>query len=134
MSVNKIKDCFTREGFECIFDAPMDKFTTLKIGGKADVMVMPASVDELKKIISLTRENDVPVCFMGNGSNLLVSDKGIRGVVVRLGSNMASTRVSGNEIYAQSTTATDAQDAPSEVGESQEPEMEGDDQNGNTDE
>lgn len=102
MSVNKIKDCFTREGFECIFDAPMDKFTTLKIGGKADVMVMPASVDELKKIISLTRENDVPVCFMGNGSNLLVSDKGIRGVVVRLGSNMASTRVSGNEIYAES--------------------------------
>ena len=102
MSVNKIKDCFTREGFECIFDAPMDKFTTLKIGGKADVMVMPASVGELKKIISLTRENDVPVCFMGNGSNLLVSDKGIRGVVVRLGSNMASTRVSGNEIYAES--------------------------------
>lgn len=102
MSVDKIKDCFTREGFECIFDAPMEKFTTLKIGGTADVMVMPASVDELKRIISLTRENNVPVCFMGNGSNLLVSDKGIRGVVVRLGSNLASTRVIGNEIYAQS--------------------------------
>lgn len=102
MSVDKIKNIFTQEGFECIFDAPMEKFTTLKIGGTADVMVMPASVDELKKIISLTRENEVPVCFMGNGSNLLVSDKGIRGVVVRLGANMASTKVTGNEIWAQS--------------------------------
>ncbi len=61
---------------------PMKNHTTFKIGGPADAYVEAANVDELKKVIALCRGNNIDYMIIGNGSNMLVSDRGIRGVVI----------------------------------------------------
>ncbi len=65
-------------------DEPMKNHTSFKIGGNADCLIAPSSEEELVSIISLCHENNLPLFIMGNGSNLLVGDKGIRGVTVKL--------------------------------------------------
>lgn len=64
---------------------PMSRHTTFKIGGNADVLVKVKTEEELKAVLSLIREYDTPYFILGKGSNLLVSDKGIEGVVISLG-------------------------------------------------
>ncbi|WP_408010892.1 UDP-N-acetylmuramate dehydrogenase [Pseudalkalibacillus sp. A8] len=64
---------------------PLSKHTTIKIGGPADVLVEPDSIESLKKILKIVKENDVAWTTIGRGSNLLVSDQGIEGVVIKLG-------------------------------------------------
>lgn len=54
---------------------PMSKHTSFKIGGPADIFVKPKNIDELKFIINLAKENNVPLTVIGNGSNLLVKDR-----------------------------------------------------------
>ncbi len=61
---------------------PMKKHTTFKTGGDADFWVMPKSTDEIKSIYSFCKENSIPLTVLGKGSNVLVSDKGIEGVVL----------------------------------------------------
>lgn len=63
---------------------PMSKHTSLRIGGEVDYMVMPSSIDEIKKVVLLCKNHDMPYYIMGNGSNLLVSDLGYRGLIVKL--------------------------------------------------
>ena len=64
-----------------LFDEPMKKHTTFRIGGNADMFVAP-KLSQIPQIIALAKEYEVPVTIVGNGSNLLVGDKGIRGLVV----------------------------------------------------
>ncbi len=64
------------------FDAPMAKYTSARIGGNADVMILTANADELAKVISRLWEFDLPFVLLGACSNILVSDRGIREVVV----------------------------------------------------
>ena len=66
-------------------DADMKKLTTLRLGGPADVLVQPANVDQLAGALRIANEMKVPVTLMGNGSNLLVLDGGVEGLVVRIG-------------------------------------------------
>ncbi len=70
-------------------DEPMSLHTTFCIGGKADVLVKPASVTEIEAVIRCCGEYALPYYVIGNGSNLLVGDKGIRGVVIELGNEFA---------------------------------------------
>lgn len=63
-------------------DAMLKDYTSFKIGGKADIMVFPDSVEKLPDIISFSHKNNIPVFILGKGSNLLVNDSGIKGVVV----------------------------------------------------
>ena len=63
-------------------DEPMNRHTTYGIGGPADCFVMPQTTEELKKVLSKAHEEGIPVTFIGGGSNLLVSDLGIRGITV----------------------------------------------------
>ena len=81
---------------------PMSSHTTFKTGGCADIMLLPSSVEEQLEAIKICRDNSVPYLIMGNGSNLLVRDKGIRGVVIKLGRNFADIRVEDNILSAQS--------------------------------
>lgn len=67
-----------------LFDEPMSAHTTFKVGGPADLFVSPSSTEELCAVFDLFREARVPVSLVGGGSNLLVSDRGIRGAVVSL--------------------------------------------------
>lgn len=65
-------------------DEEMSKHTSFKVGGKADYFIKITSIDELKFILSFSSKNKIPVTVVGNGTNLLVTEKGIRGIVIKL--------------------------------------------------
>lgn len=83
---------------------PMKEHTTFRIGGNAEVMIFPESTEDIKNIIKIAKDGDIPVFILGNGSNLLVCDEGIEGIVIKLDSNFSSVRVEGNDVYAASGT------------------------------
>ena len=74
----------------------MAKHTSLRIGGPADVLAQPADEAELAALLKRAGEHAVPVTLVGNGSNLLVRDKGIRGLVIKLSNLFSSITVDGN--------------------------------------
>lgn len=97
--LNKLQDILEQE--EILTQEPMKLHTTFKVGGPADVFVKPDSVEQIKQIMEAAREEQIPVYIMGNGSNLLVGDKGYRGVIIQIYKNMNQIRCEGNEIKAQ---------------------------------
>ncbi len=72
--------------------------TTWKIGGPAEVLFIPKDETSLAKTISLLKKNNVPVFIVGRGSNLLISDKGIRGVVIKISDSLDHLEVNGEEV------------------------------------
>lgn len=74
-------------------DEPMSGHTTFRIGGPADFYLCPHSVEELKKTLVICKEELLPYFIIGNGSNLLVSDEGYRGVVIQIYRNMSDITV-----------------------------------------
>ncbi len=81
-------------------DEPMKNHTTFKIGGPADIFLMPKTEEQIANVLKIAKENSYPIFILGNGSNLLVGDKGIRGAVLCLYKNLNRLEVSGDEIYA----------------------------------
>ena len=79
----------------------MSRHTTFRIGGPADFFLVPENADEIRRIIAVCKEKNVPYFILGNGSNLLVSDKGYQGVVVQLYRNFGQIRVEDSRIHAQ---------------------------------
>lgn len=79
---------------------PMSRHTTFKIGGPADILVTPTSVAEVAFIIQTAKHYDINVTILGNGSNVLVLDKGIRGMVLKIGKEMSDIKHCGNKIMA----------------------------------
>ncbi len=75
-------------------DEPMEYHTSLHIGGKADYFVTPMDVEEVKAVICLCKSENMPYYIMGNGSNLLVSDAGYRGLILQLGDEFQKASVS----------------------------------------
>lgn len=84
-----------------LLNEPMSKHTTFAIGGPADCFVMPSTIEEAVTVIKTVKEFAVPLTILGNGSNLLVMDKGIRGVVVNLNERFAQISREDNMIKAQ---------------------------------
>lgn len=84
-----------------LVDEPMSKHTTFRIGGNADVFVSISNETELVELIAYLKEEQVPYYIIGNGSNLLVSDKGFNGVIIEIGSNYKDIRVRDNQIIAR---------------------------------
>ena len=82
-------------------DEPMKKHTTFRVGGNADFFVIPKTVEEVKQTIMLCVEQDMPYYILGNGSNLLVGDKGYRGVVIQIYKEMNNIFVDGQKIKVQ---------------------------------
>ncbi len=62
---------------------PMSKHTTFKIGGNADLLIKVHNIEQIKFVLSIARDNNIPIFILGNGSNLLVKDKGIRGITLK---------------------------------------------------
>ncbi len=83
------------------YNEPMRLHTTAKIGGNADVLVTPESVDEIVKVISFARRNNIPVTVIGNGSKIIVSDDGIEGIVIKIGHKMSRVVIENEYIYAE---------------------------------
>lgn len=82
-------------------DEPMNLHTTFRIGGKADLYVQPKSADDLAKVIALCNGQQIPYYVIGNGSNLLVGDKGYRGVILEIGRDMSEVNIEGTKITVQ---------------------------------
>ena len=80
---------------------PMNRHTTFRIGGPADFFVSPTDVESLRDVIAYCRTHELPWYVIGNGSNLLVGDKGFRGVILQLSRNWNSISIEGNCIYAR---------------------------------
>lgn len=87
-------------GSGIFMEEPMKKHTTFRVGGPADVLVQPDET-ALEAILALCRQYHVSYSFIGNGSNLLVGDKGIRGVVIEMTDPMGNIEVDGTKITAQ---------------------------------
>ncbi len=84
MMLDNFKDELSKLKIEYTLSEPMSRRTTFKIGGNADVFVIPEDVDELRSVLALAKQLDIPYFVIGNGSNLLVSDNGIEGAVISL--------------------------------------------------
>lgn len=82
-----------------LLNEPMSKHTTFKIGGPADIFVKVESQKELKSILELVKKNSVPVTVIGNGSNVLVKDSGIRGIVIKL--ELKEIKIENDIIYVE---------------------------------
>ena len=80
---------------------PMCSHTTFRVGGPADCLLEICTKEELREITQYLGKAGIPYFVVGNGSNLLVSDKGFRGVILRIGPGMNEIRVEGNHLYAQ---------------------------------
>lgn len=79
-------------------DELMANHTTFRIGGPADYLLLPTKTEEVLGIIELAKECEVPITYLGNGSNLLVRDGGIEGAVIRFGEQMNRIRRQGNTL------------------------------------
>lgn len=79
---------------------PMNRHTTFRIGGPADYFLLPSTAEEVKKILEICKEKELPYFILGNGSNLLVSDEGYCGVIIQLYRNYGGIIVEGTNIRA----------------------------------
>lgn len=80
----------------------MKNHTSFKIGGEADLFCEPACCDDIRELIAYAKDENIPVTVIGNGSNLLVGDRGIRGLVIKIDRNFSSSEINGNIIKAES--------------------------------
>lgn len=82
-------------------DEPMKSHTTFRVGGPADYFVTPQTAEEVAKVIEACTQEKVPYYIVGNGSNLLVSDKGYEGVIIQIYKQMNQVKMEGAQIHAQ---------------------------------
>lgn len=102
MDAESIRDAFVQAGVGALLNEPLTRHTTWRIGGPADVFVAPRSVDELRGAVRTAKQLQLPIYVIGRGSNLLVRDGGIRGLVVKLGDNFAAISIDGTRLHAMS--------------------------------
>ncbi|MBS8263367.1 UDP-N-acetylmuramate dehydrogenase [Mesobacillus boroniphilus] len=77
---------------------PLANHTSMKIGGPADILIEPSSIENLRKAVEVIKDSGVKWTVIGRGSNLLVSDKGIEGVVIKLGSGLDDLEIDGTRV------------------------------------
>lgn len=90
---------------EVFYNHPLKDYTTFGIGGEADALLKPTCEQELKNILKINHENGIKTTVIGRGSNLLISDKGIRGAVIVLADNYDKIEVDGDIITALAGTS-----------------------------
>lgn len=88
----------------CLMNESLKKHTTYGIGGPADLMIFPKSKQDLIKVIEIINENKIQLTILGSGSNVLVSDNGIRGAVISLKNSLKQIEVDDNILYAECGT------------------------------
>lgn len=96
---NELSGIITDEQIK--LEEPMKNHTTFRIGGPAEIFVTPGSIGEVRDIIAVCRKQAVPYYVMGNGSNLLVSDRGYEGVIIQIFKEMNEIRIEGDTVAAQ---------------------------------
>jgi UDP-N-acetylmuramate dehydrogenase len=84
-----------------LFDAPLRRFTSMKVGGPADALLFPRNRDELKKVVRYARRKKIPLLILGKGTNLVIKDKGVRGWIVNLTQGMQKIEMKGEVVEAE---------------------------------
>ncbi len=87
---------------QMIENPSMKDYTSFKIGGTADLLIEISSFREIEKLIPILKEENIPYYIMGNGTNLLVDDKGFHGVVLRLQEQLNRISIKGTRVIAES--------------------------------
>ena len=82
-------------------DEPLNKYTMTKLGGPADIFVMPETEEQASAVVKYARAHNIPILLLGNGSNMVVRDGGVRGIVLNF-AKLDKVEVNGTEVYAQS--------------------------------
>lgn len=95
-----IRDLSKESGFTYIENEPLKKHTTFKIGGEAQMFVSVENIDQLKAVLDACKQNDIPLFVLGKGSNLLISDDGMSGVVLTLEGEFKDISIKENKITA----------------------------------
>ena len=85
----------------CLLNEPMSRHTSYGIGGPAGAYITPRDRDDLRRILHFADEQNIPVFFIGSGSNLLVADEGINGIVITLIKSFNKLEIKGCHIYAE---------------------------------
>lgn len=115
--MDRLADALRAFGRERVLEnEPMSRHTTFRIGGPAELMFLPACEEEIVEAVRLAKVAGIPVRVLGNGSNLLVRDGGLRGLSIVLGERFARIHIEGRRLYAQagallSRVASAAQEA-----------------------
>lgn len=87
---------------ESVFmDEPMKKHISFKVGGPCDILVRPKSVEEIRNVMRVLKEKNIPFLIKGNGTNILIRDGGYRGVVIELSDNFNEVKINGSEVEVQ---------------------------------
>ncbi len=106
--LDKIEALCTHLGCECRRDEPMRLHTSFRIGGPADLFLIPESAADLSRLLPAVHALDVPLHVIGRGSNLLVRDEGIRGVVIALTGKFSHMRREGDSILCEAGAPLEA--------------------------
>ena len=83
-----------------LLNEPMNKYTSFKTGGKADIFVKAYLVDEIKSVLKISKENNIPLFVLGNGTNILVKDEGFRGIILQI--KLEDIKIEGTKVIVQS--------------------------------
>jgi UDP-N-acetylmuramate dehydrogenase len=83
-----------------LFDEPMRNHTSFGIGGPADALITPNTENDIKHVLKISSQNNIPITVIGNGSNLLISDNGIEGIVIKIAGCFDDVALSGREVTA----------------------------------
>ena len=89
---------------QVLVNEPMCRHTTFRIGGPADIFVIPKTTEDIAHVCSIAKKEKLPLFVLGNGSNLLVADQGMDGIVLQIYKNFSGIEVSGNELTIQAGT------------------------------
>lgn len=87
---------------QCTFDEPLSEHNSWQIGGPADLLVEPGRADQVAAVARFVNQFRIPLVVIGQGTNLLFDDTGLRGVVLKLGENFSAIRIEDNRINAES--------------------------------
>lgn len=105
MEKSKLSTLFKDKSFgKILFNEPMKNHTSFKIGGPADIMIIPSREKDIIESIKFCRENNIKYIIMGNGTNLLVRDTGIRGVVIKIANGFDNIAIDNDKIFCQGGT------------------------------
>lgn len=101
MHAERLGQLATADVGTCVFDAPLAGHTSWQIGGPADLLVEPGSVDQVVAVVRFASRYHIPLVVIGQGTNLLFDDAGLRGIVLKLGHHFSRIDISGNRITAE---------------------------------
>lgn len=94
--INDIRKKFDEK--DILINEPMSKHTTFRIGGNADIFIKANTIEKIIYILKLSKDNNIPLFIIGNGSNILVKDEGIRGIVLKIELNDVNIVEEDNKI------------------------------------